>query len=74
MVATTGFPVVAAAAAAIANSVSSYMVSTHSASAPPATRPRACSVNARSASSSVSGPEGANSSPVGPIEPATATG
>jgi len=50
-------------------SSSADMVSIQITSAPPAFRPSICSTNTAVASSSVRGPSGANSSPVGPTEP-----
>ena len=69
-----GAPARAMPRAAARNSSGAEMVSTQSTSAPPASRPRACSSNISAASSMVSGPSGAMISPVGPIEPATTTG
>ena len=69
-----GAPVRAMPSAAARNSSGAEIVSTQSTSAPPASRPRACSSNISAASSIVSGPSGAMISPVGPIEPATTTG
>ena len=69
-----GAPVRAIPSAAARNSSGAEIVSTQSTSAPPSSRPRACSSNISAASSIVSGPSGAMISPVGPIEPATTTG
>ena len=73
-VAVYGMPTAIAARAAARISSGADIVSIHATSAPPATRPRICSVNTSTASSSVSAPSGANSSPVGPTDPATTTG
>ena len=50
------------------------IVSIQAMSAPPAFSPAASSPNDSMAAASVSAPSGSNSSPVGPIEPATTTG
>ena len=74
MVQHQGAPVRAMPRAAARSSSGAEMVSTQSTSAPPASRPLACSSNMSAAASTVSGPSGAMISPVGPIEPATTTG
>ena len=74
MVPHQGAPARRNASAAAANSSSEEMVSTHSRSAPPSISPSACSWKISTASSRVSAPTGAMISPVGPTQPATATG
>ena len=74
MVAATGRPVAFAASSAVAISSVLDMVSIHSISTPPSARAFACAAKTSRVAAWVSAPIGSNSSPVGPIEPATSNG
>ncbi len=73
MVLQIGRPVVFAASIAAATSSFDDMVSIHNTSTPPLASAIACSRNAATALLWVKAPKGSNSSPVGPIDPATTT-